>query len=62
MNLAVRAHATIGHGELDLAEHLVELDDVYESLEVTDMTEQDVNDEIIAEARRIAAIPRDPQS
>ena len=53
MNLAIWAHATIGHGVLDLAERLVELDDAYDSLEVSDMTEQDVDQQIIAEAHRI---------
>jgi len=38
---------------LPLAERLVELDDVYDALEYTDTTEQEVNDEVLAEARRI---------
>jgi hypothetical protein len=51
--LTVWAHRTFGHGTLDLAERLVELDDVYDCLDVTDMTEQDVDADVIAEARRI---------
>ncbi|MEH0845930.1 hypothetical protein V6U81_26465 [Micromonospora sp. CPCC 205711] len=53
LDLATWAHTTIGHGTLALAEHLVELDDVYDTLEYTNMTEQDLNAEILAEARRI---------
>lgn len=53
MDLAVWAHAAIGHDGLPLAERLVELDDVYDAVEYTDMTEQEVNDEVLAEARRI---------
>ena len=53
MDLALWAHATIGHDRLPLAERLVELDDVYDALEYTDTTEQEVNDEVLAEARRI---------
>ncbi len=53
LDLVAWAHSTIGHDRLALAERLVELDDVYDTLEYTDMTEQDVNDEILAEARRI---------
>jgi hypothetical protein len=53
MDLAVWAHAAIGHDKLPLAEHLVELDDVYDAVEYADMTEQDVNEEVLAEARRI---------
>lgn len=36
-----------------VAEHLVELDDAYDVVEYTDLTEQEVNDEVLAEARRI---------
>ena len=53
LDLVAWAHSTIGHDRVALAEHLVELDDVYDTLEYTDMTEQEVNDEILAEARRI---------
>lgn len=51
--LTVWAHTTFGHDTLELAERLVELDDVYDCLEVTDMTEQDVDADVIDEARRI---------
>jgi hypothetical protein len=51
--LTVWAHLTFGHGTLDLAERLVELDDVYDISEYTAMTEQEVDAEVIAEARRI---------
>jgi hypothetical protein len=53
MDLAVWAHAAIGHDRLPLAERLVELDDVYDAVEYMDMTEQEVNDEVLAEALRI---------
>jgi hypothetical protein len=53
MNLAVWAHSKIGHGRLAIAERLVELDDVYDTVEYTDMTEQEVDAEVIAEAGRI---------
>jgi hypothetical protein len=54
IDLASWAHATVGHGVLDLAERLVELDDVYEILDYSDMTEEAFDAEVIAEARRIA--------
>jgi hypothetical protein len=47
------AHSKIGHDRLALAERFVELDDVYDTIEYTDMTEQDVDADVIAEARRI---------
>jgi hypothetical protein len=53
LDLTRWAHRTIGHDTLPLAESLVELDDVYDTLEYTDMTDQDINTEIIAEARRV---------
>ncbi|WP_205775960.1 hypothetical protein [Micromonospora tulbaghiae] len=56
LDLAVWAHSIIGHDKLPVAERLVELDDVYDTLEYTDMTEQDVNDEILVEARRIVGM------
>ncbi|MGC5054680.1 hypothetical protein ACLQ2S_24875 [Micromonospora sp. DT48] len=62
LDLAVWAHSTIGHYRLALAERLVELDDVYDTLEYTDMTEQDINDEILAEARRIVGRPEPTSS
>jgi hypothetical protein len=51
--LTVWAHTTFGHDTLELADRLVELDDVYDCLEFTDTTEQDVDADVIAEARRI---------
>lgn len=51
--LTVWAHATFGHDTLELADRLVELDDVYDCLEFSDTTEQDVDADVIAEARRI---------
>jgi hypothetical protein len=53
MGLAVWAHGRFGHGTLGLAERLVELDDAYDSVGYTEMTEHDVNTEVVAEARRI---------
>lgn len=41
-DLVVWAHSTIGHDRVALAERLVELDDVYDTLKYTDMTEQEV--------------------
>ncbi|RKF19167.1 hypothetical protein D7I43_31970 [Micromonospora globbae] len=58
LELVVWAHSTIGHDRVALAERLVELDDVYDTLEYTDMTEQEVNDEVLAEARRIVGPSR----
>jgi hypothetical protein len=52
-DLTAWAHFTVGHDRLPLAEGLVELDDVYDALKYTDMTEQDFNDEVRSEARRI---------
>jgi hypothetical protein len=54
--LTAWAHATVGHDRLPLAERLVELDDVYDALEYTDMTEQNFKDEVHSEARRIVEL------
>jgi hypothetical protein len=51
--LTVWAHTSFGHDTLELADRLVELDDVYDCLEFSDTTEQDVDADVIAEARRI---------
>ncbi len=51
--LTVWAHRTFGHDTLELAERLVELDHVYDCLELTDMTERDIDAGVIAEARGI---------
>ena len=40
-------------------ERLVELDVVYDIVDYTDMTEQDVDDHVIAEVRRIVGSTRD---
>jgi hypothetical protein len=53
MDLAVWAHRRFGHGTLELAERLVELDDAYDCIEDTDVTEHDVDADVMAEARRI---------
>jgi hypothetical protein len=53
MDLAVWAHRRFGHGTLELAEHLVELDDIYDSVDYTDETNEDVDARLVAEARRI---------
>lgn len=51
--LTVWAHTTFGHDTLELADRLVELDDVYDCLEFSVTTEQDVDADVIVEARRI---------
>ena len=54
-DLARWAHRRFGHGTLDLTDRLADLDDVYDCIEYTDMTEHDVDDDVISEARRIMA-------
>ncbi|WP_097322941.1 hypothetical protein [Paractinoplanes atraurantiacus] len=51
--LTVWAYQTFGPGTLELADRLVELDDAYDFVEFSDTTEQDLDAEVIAEARRI---------
>ena len=53
--LARWAHRAFGHGTLDLAERLVELDDIYDTLAYADLTEQGADAEVIDEARQIVA-------
>jgi len=53
MDLAVWAHRRFGHGTLELAERLVELDDAYDCIEHTDVTEHDVDADVMVEAHRI---------
>jgi hypothetical protein len=53
MDLAAWAHFKVGHGRLELAERLVELDDVYDCVEYSDETNEDVDARVVAEARRI---------
>jgi hypothetical protein len=53
--LTVWAHRYFGHGTLGPAERLVELDDAYDCLDYTDTTEQELDAQVMAEARRIVA-------
>jgi hypothetical protein len=43
----------VGRGTLELAERLVELDDACDCIEDSDMTEHDVDADVMVEARRI---------
>jgi len=52
-DLAAWAHSAVGHDGIDLAERLVELDDSYDMLEYLGTTEQELHDEVVAQARRI---------
>ncbi|WP_262387144.1 hypothetical protein [Streptomyces sp. TRM49041] len=56
---AFRIHQRHGH-ELPLTERLAELDDEYDILEYGDRTVDQVNAEVTAEARRLAAHPTVP--
>ncbi|GGN98524.1 hypothetical protein GCM10010112_91540 [Actinoplanes lobatus] len=62
LDLATWAHSNIGHDRLPIAERLVDLDDMYDILDYIDMTEQDLDNEIRAEARRITATTGDSAS
>ncbi|MGW5640183.1 hypothetical protein [Streptomyces sp. NPDC003832] len=53
---AFRIHQRHGH-ELPVTERLAELDDEYDMLEYSDRTVDQVNAEVVAEARRLAAHP-----
>ncbi|MFI0219722.1 hypothetical protein [Streptomyces lydicus] len=57
--LTFRIHQRYGH-ELPLTERLAELDDEYAILEYGNRTVDQVNAEVTAEARRLAAHPRVP--
>ncbi|MFG1801338.1 hypothetical protein ACGFI4_14355 [Micromonospora carbonacea] len=59
MDLAVWAHRRFGHGTLALAERLVELDDVYDCVEYSNITDPEVDAEVVAEAHRILEQPHD---
>lgn len=48
-------HATCGHDEVALAENLALLDDVYDSVDWTDVTVEDVDAEVVEQARLIIA-------
>ncbi|MFE2598220.1 hypothetical protein ACFXCZ_17265 [Streptomyces sp. NPDC059396] len=56
---AFRIHQRYGH-ELPLTERLAELDDEYDILEYGDRTVDQVNAEVLAEARRLAGHPQVP--
>jgi hypothetical protein len=49
------AHATCGHDKVALAENLVLLDDVYDSIDCTDLTVEDVDAEVVEQAWLITA-------
>jgi hypothetical protein len=51
------AHHAIGHDQLPLAERLVELDDVYDCAEYGDQTVEEIDADVLAEARRIVGDP-----
>ncbi|MFH9195023.1 hypothetical protein [Streptomyces globisporus] len=57
--LTFRIHQRYGH-ELPLTERLAELDDEYDILECGDRTVDQIDAEVTAEARRLAAHPRVP--
>jgi hypothetical protein len=46
-------HRTCGHDRIALAAELALLDDVYDSLGVTALSEADVDADVMAEVRRI---------
>lgn len=48
-------HATCGHDKLALAENLALLDDVYDSIDCTDVTLEQVDAEVVAQAQLISA-------
>ncbi|ASU80832.1 hypothetical protein CDG81_04715 [Actinopolyspora erythraea] len=54
-----RLHRNYGH-EVDAALPFVELDELYDTLDYTECTVAELDDEVIAEARRIAAHPNEP--
>jgi hypothetical protein len=54
--LAAWAHATFDHGTLELVERLVELDDIYDTLEYRDLTADDLDADVVAEARTITTL------
>ncbi|GGU74991.1 hypothetical protein [Lentzea flava] len=53
--LARWAHRWCGHDRLELADGLALLDDVYDERELAGLTEEDVDEEVLAEVRRITA-------
>ncbi|WP_125805057.1 hypothetical protein [Actinoplanes sp. ATCC 53533] len=58
-SFAAWAHHTFGHDRLPAAERLAELDDAYDTIDYTDLTVQDIDTDVIAEAHRLAvATPR----
>jgi hypothetical protein len=55
--LAAWAHATFGH-QVEFAAHLAQFDDVYDTLDCTNATCEDVDEQVIGEARRIVEATR----
>lgn len=55
-DLTVWVHRTFGHATLELAERLSDLDDVYDELDWSDLTEADVDAQVRAEAQRLMRI------
>jgi hypothetical protein len=51
--LAAWAHSKIGHDQIPIAERLVELDDVYDAVEYGNQTLDEIDADVIDEARRI---------
>ncbi|WP_081809659.1 hypothetical protein [Amycolatopsis keratiniphila] len=51
--LAVWAHATFGHGTLERAERLVQLDDFYDTVDYMEATVEDLDAEVLRAARGI---------
>lgn len=47
------AHRRVGHHQLPLAERLVDLDDVYGCIDYGDQTVEEIDTDVLAEARRI---------
>ncbi|ALG14723.1 hypothetical protein AOZ06_11705 [Kibdelosporangium phytohabitans] len=50
-------HQVFGHDGIDLAQPLVELDDVYDYADCTAMTVEDIDAQVLAEAKRLVALP-----
>ncbi len=55
--LASWAHTWIGHDGPELAQELVDLDDVHDSLEHCSMTETDFQTAVLVAARRVEVAP-----
>ncbi|MFB6516954.1 hypothetical protein [Streptomyces sp. NPDC056401] len=59
--LTLRIHRRYGHA-LPLTERLAQLDDEYETLEYGDRTVDEVDAEVMAEARKLAGRPQCPEA